>query len=196
MIFSLHWGQFINTGMVFAMYMKKSFLFSLVCLGLYGCNGGSDNSKTLAEQFKYDPITQATENDIHSSTFISALKLIGLDTKKIKSISFKIKTKDGHYAKPVSAIYDWSYLSTNNLYDDVNNTVTIPIFGLYSDYLNEITIEISFIDSSSYLFQKSVLTAPYIDSVGIYDNIGINIRPNKSPSYSYFYLKGQLKSPS
>ncbi|MFM5214005.1 aryl-sulfate sulfotransferase [Aeromonas hydrophila] len=177
------------------MSMKKTCLFGLVCFGLYGCNGSSEKNKTLAEQFHYDPITQATENDIHSSTFISALKLIGLDTKKIKSISFKIKTKDGHYAKPVSAIYDWSYLSTNNLYDDVNNTVTIPIFGLYSDYLNEITIEISFIDSSSYLFQKSVLTAPYIDSVGIYDNIGINIRPNKSPSYSYFYLKGQLKSP-
>jgi arylsulfate sulfotransferase len=177
------------------MRIKKSFLLSLIFLGLYGCNGSSDNSKTLAEQFQYDPITQATENDIHTSIFISALELIGLDTNKIKSISFKIKTKDGNYAKPVSAIYDWSYLSRNKLYDSINNKVIIPIFGLYSNYLNEVTIEISFVDGSSYSFQKAVLTTAYIDSMGVYDNVGINIKPDKSPSYSYFYLKGQLKAP-
>jgi len=140
------------------MTMKKAFLLSLVCSGLYGCNGGS-SSKTLAEQLDYDPTTQAIEDDIHASIFISALDLIGLDTSKIKNISFNIKTKEGNHAKSVSATYDWNYLSNNSLYDTTNNIIQIPIFGLYSDYLNELTINIQFIDNSTYSFKKTVTTA-------------------------------------
>lgn len=195
MIFSLHWGQFINTGMVFAMYMKKSFLFSLVCFGLYGCNGGSDNSKTLAEQFKYDPATQVVENDIHDSVFISALDLSGLDNSKIKSISFTINQKIGSYAKPITATYDWQYILTNGLYDASSNRVQLPIFGLYSAYTNEVTVNIQFVDASNYAFQKTIATDTYVDSAGVYDNVGISIKPSATPTYSYFYLKSRLKNP-
>ncbi len=175
--------------------MKKAFLLSLVCSGLYGCNGGSgnDSSKTLAEQLDYDPTTQAIEDDIHASVFISALNLTGLDTRKIKNISFNIKTKEGNHAKSVSATYDWNYLSNNSLYEATNNRIQIPIFGLYSDYLNELTINIQLIDDSTYSFKKTITTAAYVDSIGIYDNVGISIKPNSTPSYSYFYLKGSKK---
>ncbi len=176
------------------MTMKKAFLLSLVCSGLYGCNGSS-SSKTLAEQLVYDPTTQAIEDDIHDSVFISALDLTGLDTNKIKNVSFNIKTKEGNHAKSVSATYDWNYLSKNNLYDTANNRIQIPIFGLYSDYLNELTINIQLIDDSTYSFKKTLATAAYIDSIGIYDNVGISIKPSSTPSYSYFYLKGSKKSP-
>lgn len=176
------------------MTMKKAFLLSLVCSGLYGCNGSS-SSKTLAEQLVYDPTTQAMEDDIHDSVFISALDLTGLDTNKIKNVSFNIKTKEGNHAKSVSATYDWNYLSKNNLYDTANNRIQIPIFGLYSDYLNELTINIQLIDDSTYSFKKTLATAAYIDSIGIYDNVGISIKPSSTPSYSYFYLKGSKKSP-
>ncbi|MGX5832856.1 aryl-sulfate sulfotransferase [Aeromonas piscicola] len=177
--------------------MKKVFLLSLVCSGLYGCNGGNggSSSKTLAEQLVYDPTTQAIEDDIHASVFISALDLTGLDTNKIKSISFNIKTKEGNHAKSVSATYDWNYLLNNSLYDTTNNRIKIPIFGLYSDYLNELTINIQLIDDSIYSFKKTVTTAAYVDSIGIYDNVGISIKPSSTPSYSYFYLKGSKKSP-
>jgi arylsulfate sulfotransferase len=194
MNFSLQWMQFINTRMMFMMTMKKAFLLSLVCSGLYGCNGSS-SSKTLAEQLVYDPTTQAMEDDIHDSVFISALDLTGLDTNKIKNVSFNIKTKEGNHAKSVSATYDWNYLSKNNLYDTANNRIQIPIFGLYSDYLNELTINIQLIDDSTYSFKKTLATAAYIDSIGIYDNVGISIKPSSTPSYSYFYLKGSKKSP-
>jgi arylsulfate sulfotransferase len=179
------------------MTMKKAFLLSLVCSGLYGCNGSSSSSsKTLAEQLVYDPTTQAIEDDIHDSVFISALDLTGLDTNKIKNVSFNIKTKEGNHAKSVSATYDWNYLSKNNLYDTANNRIQIPIFGLYSDYLNELTINIQLIDDSTYSFKKTLATAAYIDSIGIYDNVGISIKPSSTPSYSYFYLKGSKNRPS
>lgn len=177
------------------MYMKKSFLFSLVCFGLYGCNGGSDNSKTLAEQFKYDPATQVVENDIHDSVFISALDLSGLDNSKIKSISFTINQKIGSYAKPITATYDWQYILTNGLYDASSNRVQLPIFGLYSAYTNEVTVNIQFVDASNYAFQKTIVTDNYIDSAGVYDNVDISIKPTATPTYSYFYMKGSLKSP-
>ena len=173
---------------------KKTFILGMFCFGLYGCDSSND-SKTLAEQFSYDPATQVVENDPHKSVFISALNLAGLDTSKIKNISFHIKTKDGNFAKPVSATYDWNYLSSNGLYNTANKNVQIPIFGLYSDYLNELTIDIQYSDDSVYSFQKMIPAAAYVDSVGIYDNVGISIKPTATPSYSYFYLKGALKSP-
>lgn len=177
------------------MMMKHAFLLSLVCTGLYGCNGSGGSSKTLAEQLDYDPTTQVIEDDIHASVFISALDLIGLDTSKIKNISFNIKTKEGNHAKSVSATYDWHYLSNNSLYDTTSNRIQIPIFGLYSNYLNELTISIQFTDNSTYSFKKTIATAAYVDSIGIYDNVGISIKPSATPTYSYFYLKGSKKSP-
>ncbi|WP_336988417.1 aryl-sulfate sulfotransferase [Aeromonas hydrophila] len=177
------------------MMMKHAFLLSLVCTGLYGCNGSGGSSKTLAEQLDYDPTTQVIEDDIHASVFISALDLIGLDTSKIKNISFNIKTKEGNHAKSVSATYDWHYLSNNSLYDTTSNRIQIPIFGLYSNYLNELTINIQFTDNSTYSFKKTIATAAYVDSIGIYDDVGISIKPSATPTYSYFYLKGSKKSP-
>ncbi|MGY3893402.1 aryl-sulfate sulfotransferase [Aeromonas enterica] len=177
------------------MRIKKSFLLSLIFLGLYGCNGSSDNRKTLAEQLSYDPATQVVENDMHDSVFISALDLSGLDSSKIQKISFTIRPKDGNYAKPVTATYDWQYLVANGLYDAANNRIQLPIFGLYSAYPNEVKVNIQFIDTSSYAFQKTMITADYIDSIGIYDSVGISIKPSSTPSYSYFYLKGSKKSP-
>ncbi|MCV3288675.1 aryl-sulfate sulfotransferase [Aeromonas media] len=173
---------------------KKILILGMCCFGLYGCDSSND-SKTLAEQSAYDPATQVIEDDQHTSVFISALNMNGLDTGKIKNISFRIKTKDGNFAKPVSATYDWSYLSNNGLFDATNNSIQVPIFGLYSDYLNELTIDIQYIDDSIYSFQKMIPAATYVDSAGIYDNVGISIKPTATPSYSYFYLKGALKSP-
>ena len=179
---------------MFMMNHKKILILGMCCFGLYGCDSSND-SKTLAEQSAYDPATQVIEDDQHTSVFISALNMNGLDTGKIKNISFHIKTKDGNFAKPVSATYDWSYLSNNGLFDATNNSIQVPIFGLYSDYLNELTIDIQYIDDSIYSFQKMIPAATYVDSAGIYDNVGISIKPTVTPSYSYFYLKGALKSP-
>ena len=168
---------------------KKTLILGMCCFGLYGCDSSND-SKTLAEQFIYDPATQVIEDDQHTSVFISALNMNGLDTGKIKNISFHIKTKDGNFAKPVSATYDWSYLSNNGLFDATSNSVQVPIFGLYNNYLNQLTIDIQYIDDSIYSFQKVIPAATYVDSAGIYDNVGISIKPTVTPSYSYFYLKG------
>lgn len=175
--------------------MKNAFLLSLICSGLYGCNGSGGSSKTLAEQLDYDPTTQVIEDDIHASVFISAFDLTGLDTSKIKNISFNIKTKEGNHARSVSAKYDLNYLLSNKLYDTTSNRIQIPIFGLYNNHLNELTISIQFIDDSIYSFKNKIATAAYVDSIGIYDNVGISIKPSATPSYSYFYLKGSKKSP-
>ncbi|MGL5815524.1 MAG: aryl-sulfate sulfotransferase [Aeromonas sp.] len=173
---------------------ERACLISLVCLGINGCNSEND-SKTLAEQLNFDTTTQAVENDISPSVFVSAIDLKGLDAANIKNISFTIRPKGGNYAKPVSATYSQEYLSRNGLYDPVSQKIQIPVFGLYSSYSNELTLNISFVDNSIYSFQKTLMTERYTDSFGVYDNPGITIRPTATPSYSYFYLKSSLKSP-
>lgn len=174
--------------------LNRVYLLSLAFFWLYGCNSGND-SKKLAEQLSFDTATQAVENDISPSIFVSAIDMKGLNVTNIKNISFTIRPKEGSYAKPVSATYSQEYLSRNSLYDPVNQKIQIPVFGLYSNYSNELTLNISFIDGSIYSLQKTLMTQRHTDSVGVYDNPGITIRPTSTPSYSYFYLKGALKSP-
>ncbi|MGY3859488.1 aryl-sulfate sulfotransferase [Aeromonas intestinalis] len=169
-------------------------LIGLVCFGINGCNSDNDN-KTLAEQLNYAPEEHATENDISPSVFVSAIDLSGLNEADIKSISFTIKPKNGSFSKAVSATYNKQYLSRNNLYDPTNNKIQVPIFGLYSNYDNILTLNISFIDSSIYSFQKTITTQRYIDNVGIYDTPEITTKPTSTPSFSYFYIKGSLKTP-
>lgn len=176
------------------MMHKRAFFIGLVCLGLSGCNGES-NSKTMAERLNYNPAEQAMENDISPSIFVSAIDLSGLSGADIKSISFTIKPKDGAFSKPVSATYKKEYLSRNSLYDSTIEKIQIPVFGLYSSHKNILTLDIEFIDSSVYSFQKTIATQRYTDSIGIYDNPKVVIRPASTPSFSYFYLKGALKSP-
>lgn len=122
------------------------------------------------------------EEDSQASVFISSLNL-EINKDLLTHISFKIQPKEDSIADPIYVRSSIEKLS------ETNNGIKIPIFGMYSDYINFIELEFLFIDGTRSYFLKEIITEPY--------NIPFNLKINSpvinsfKPSFSYFYLKSR-----
>lgn len=176
--------------------MKKQYEFiAITVMLLSACNSGDDKPKTLADTFSFDAATQSREDDINDSIFISGLELLNIDTSQIKSFTFTISAKPGTYSEPIRASYTLDYLKTKNLVNTGDNTVTIPIFGLYSGFTNTINITYQFIDNSTYSFITNITTDTFNDTNNIYNNITTDVTPTTTPEFSFIAMKNRLYPP-
>lgn len=128
--------------------------------------------------------SQITEDDRHASVFISSF-VVDIDPKLISTVSFLIEPKQTATAAPIFVSTAVESLSQSD------SSMIVPIFGLYSDYINTVTLDLVFVDGSSLSVTKEV-------SVSIYEDNPINTKVNfpvsqgNKPSFSYFYLKSRL----
>jgi len=73
-----------------------------------------------------------------STPFIGNITISGVPLSAT-SFSFTIEPKPGTVSEAVSATFTRQYLRDNDYFID-SNTVSIPLFGLYEDYANIVTI--------------------------------------------------------
>jgi hypothetical protein len=73
-----------------------------------------------------------------ATPFIGDITISGV-SRNIATFSFSIEPKPDTFSEPVSATFSRQYLSQNNYFLDPS-TVTIPLFGLYEDYANIVTV--------------------------------------------------------
>ena len=73
-----------------------------------------------------------------STPFIGDITISGVP-RSATSFSFSVEPKPGTFSEPVSATFTRRYLNRND-YFSTATTVTIPVFGLYDDYDNTVTI--------------------------------------------------------
>lgn len=57
------------------------------------------------------------------------------------TFSFSIEPKPGTFSEPVNAVFTRQYLTSNDYFIDAS-TVTVPVFGLYEDYANTVTVTV------------------------------------------------------
>lgn len=133
---------------------------------------------------------QIVEDNNDLSVFISALD-IDIERTLLRTISFSIQPKMNAVAGALTVTYK---------VDDLVQTdmgIRLPVFGMYSDYHNDVKIELTFTDNSIQTVYKSITTGAYIDPNNMYDNVNIvtaaNI--NSKPSYSYFFIKSATNAP-
>lgn len=76
-------------------------------------------------------------------------------------------------------------------------SLTLPVFGLYSGYCNQVQVNFQFTDGSSSQSIVPVRTAPYDDPLGIYDRPIINVKRamGSSLGFSFFVLKTGIRPP-
>jgi hypothetical protein len=72
--------------------------------------------------------------------FIGDITVSGVP-QSTTTFSFRIEPKPGTFSEPVTAVFTRQYLSLNGYFSD-STTVTIPLFGLYDDYDNTVTISL------------------------------------------------------
>lgn len=105
---------------------------------------------TLVEANQANSTTITIQGQTPGPTaFISKVNLAAAATDSLASIRFTIAPKPGSVTRPVSATYAFGYLRQRGYVDSANGKITVPVFGLYSDYANTVTLTYSFDDGSS-----------------------------------------------
>ena len=123
---------------------------------------------------------QVIEDDTEVSVFISSL-MLDVERDLLDEISFKIKPMMNSIAEPIHATFRVDTLAQGT------QGLVLPIFGLYSGYLNNVELTFFFIDGSSSSVSKEVQAEVYDNPITL-KVIAPPDRLNKL-SYSYFYLK-------
>ncbi|MBA3832923.1 MAG: aryl-sulfate sulfotransferase [Chthoniobacterales bacterium] len=125
------------------------------------------------------------------TVFISQLTLQASDTTVISSIRFKIAPKLGSVTRALSGTYSKEYLSDHGYEDPVAGTIFLPVYGLYANFTNTITLTYNFSDGSSKQASTVITTGAFADVCGYATPTVLQGRvPGAYLSYDFFLVRG------
>lgn len=155
----------------------------LIPFGLFGCGG---SNPTLNPKVTTDP---------GPSPFISLVHLSGFDLSTVTGVQYTIAAKPGSVSAPVHVGYSIEALAARGYLSD--GTLTVPIFGLYSGYENQVSMELTRWSADPTRFEVDITTASYVDSSEIYSqpNIVVKRPSGSSLGFNFIYVKSGLGSP-
>jgi arylsulfate sulfotransferase len=117
--------------------------FWLSLLLLAACGKGDDDGP-LAERAHVVIVAHAPG----VTPFIRTLTL-GMDHyADLASISYTIAPKPGTQSKPVAVTYERAWLDRRQAYSSADKRLVLPVFGLYADYRNAVSVSATFSDGS------------------------------------------------
>ena len=130
-------------------------------------------------------------NTAGATPFISQVQLItdGLDV--LKSIQFTITPKEGSVTRPLSGTYTNAYLTDRGDINTKTGEIFLPVWGLYANFSNSVTLTYYFNDGSSKQGSTTIVTEAFDDPCGYQSPIVLQARTDsKSLSYDYMLVKG------
>jgi arylsulfate sulfotransferase len=162
----------------------RTVLCLVIIFSLISC-GGSDSENT-------DSTVRPG-----ASPFIAFVDLHVSSASDNDSVQFSIQPKPGSVSRPVNVTYSFSYLRQRGYLNAAAGTLTIPVFGLYQNYSNQVTVQIHSANEQTPLRQITIVTAAYSDPAGIYDHPNIRkARANGAAlGFDFFFMKSTLGSP-
>ena len=129
--------------------------------------------------------------------FISILTLSISDASALKSIQFTIAPTPGSVTRPISATYLASYLAGRGYFNSQTGQITVPIFGLYANYTNNVALTYAFNDGSSQQDSIVIPTSSYVDPCGFDNPIVLQARTQGTNlSYDYILIKSRCSANS
>lgn len=130
------------------------------------------------------------------SPFISNVSLTVNGVASLDHVDFKIYPKPGSVTRPVYARYSASYLQSRGDLNSSTGQVTIPVFGLYSNYNNAVALVASFTDGTQQRTNITIQTPVWTDPANVYQTpTVVQPRvPNSTLSYDFVMLKNFASS--
>lgn len=119
--------------------------------------------------------------------FISQVTLVLSDTTFLKSVQFTIAPATGSVTRPLSGTYSRDFLVTKGYLLPPNKDIFLPVYGLYKNSTNTVTLTYNFLDGSSKEDQLQITTADFEDPCG-YDNPTVLQARTTSQALSYDYI--------
>jgi hypothetical protein len=127
--------------------------------------------------------------------FIASVQFTGQILSQLKSVTFNIASMPNTVSAPVNVTWSASVLTTDGYLQ--SNLLNLPVFGLYANYQNQVSFQLTFDDGSVQQLQTQISTVPYTDPNGIYMNPTI-VQPRAAGStlgFNFFIMKSLLDSP-
>ena len=104
----------------------------------------------LASATQADDTTITIDSQAAGVTpFISQLTLTASDTTVINQIQFTITPKTGSVTRPLSGTYSYQYMIDRGYLVPPSMQIFLPVYGLYANYSNTVTLTYFFNDGSS-----------------------------------------------
>ena len=123
--------------------------------------------------------------------FISQISLMASDTSVLSKIQFTITSKAASVTRPLSGTYSNDYLTERGYLNPTTGEIFLPVFGLYADFTNTVTLTYRFNDGSSKAATTTVTTATFDDPCGYQSPMVLQARTDTtSLSYDYMLVKG------
>jgi arylsulfate sulfotransferase len=190
-------------------YMKiRCLLMVTASVGIAACGGGG---ATVAPQNPAFPNAAAASSASTASVsnlavasisagvtpFIAIVQLTGSSLASMQSIEFTIKPKPGSVSKRVDVTFTQIAMIRRGYLAPDFSALSLPIFGLYAGYDNEVSLNVAFEDGSVQTIPIVLTTAAYTDPNGIYDRPVINKARDSGSrlGFSFFVLKSNLGTP-
>jgi arylsulfate sulfotransferase len=176
----------------------KTFLrqyFWLACLFLAACSQKDDGKPViLAEAAQVGVVGQVQG----STPFIGEVTLVLQHFAELTSISYSIAPKAGTFSKPVSATFDKAWLGRPGRYDSERKLFSLPVFGLYADHANAVTLKATFSDGSSHTERLDIATARYAGPAAVYGAPTIlkARTADSAPAVDFVLIKNAVGTPA
>src|SRR5437016_8781780 len=102
--------------------------------------------------------------------FIAQINFTVSPANSLKSVQFTIAPKAGSVTRAISATYSSNYLQARGYLNTGTGSATVPVFGLYYNYTNSVSLTFFFTDNTSQQETVMVATADWTDSCGVFKN--------------------------
>lgn len=143
-----------------------------------------------------DTTINITAKTAGATPLISQLTLVASNPSVIDSIQFTIAAKPGSVTRLFSQTYSASYLSSRQ-YLQANGQIFLPVYGLYANFTNTVTLTYRFRDGSSKDDTTTITTTTINDPCGISTPTKLKARTaSTSLSYDYMLVRGACGSGS
>jgi hypothetical protein len=163
-----------------ALVLVAGFVVAGVSDGAIGLGGARSASALIV-------VDSASEGD---TPYIGEITLSDVP-RNATTFSFRVEPKPGTFSDPVNAVFTRQYLTSNDYFSDAS-TVTVPVFGLYEDYANTVTVTVKTSSGRattlSHELTSSVWGSSCRDAIA---NAEMIVSPSLSVKldYSFFMLK-------
>ena len=163
-----------------AVQLARNIGLLITAVGLYACSSGAN------PPYSIEPT---------SSPFISLLHLDGFDASTVTAVEYTIAPKPGTVSKPVHVEYSIAALTARGYV--AGDTITVPVFGLYAGYQNEVSVEISRKAGNPAAFGVTIPTSAYTDPTAVYSRPDIVMQraPGSGLGFDFIYVKSGLETP-
>jgi hypothetical protein len=143
----------------------------------------------LARGSQADDVTITIDGQTAGATpFITQLTLTASDTTAIKQMQFTITPKTGSVTRALSGTYSQQYMIDHGYLVPPSMQIFLPVYGLYADYTNTVTLTYYFNDGSSKQDSTTVTTTAFDDQGCGYNTPTVLLPRTDDTSLSYDYI--------